>query len=201
MNTFQLLRDRQDEKRIIKDMNNRELFKDYRLTVKHYNEVIEHYNTGSDCHLGEPMRRVVSNAKWSLNAMQEEIMIRGFKPANICKEPIIARLTESQLEAQAEAKQLERMQREQDELQARNEAREQPFIDAMNKLCVFALNYNHNFIAEAFKDSHLIEHFQSKFHEGYSRCTAYGAMIYFWTTLDTENRKTLMRYILASDMK
>jgi hypothetical protein len=63
----------------------------------------------------------------------------------------------------------------------------------INHFVFFTLNYPQNFI-EAFGLS-MKEHMRGKFDSAYQRYGAYGAMVKFWSDLDTENKEIFARWI------
>jgi len=61
-----------------KELTNRQLLRDYRLSVQHLKDV--QYRVGQDWsyYLGEPIRRVLMNAKHGVNDTKSELIIRGY---------------------------------------------------------------------------------------------------------------------------
>lgn len=67
----------------------------------------------------------------------------------------------------------------------------------MGKFAHFAFNYNHDFIAEAFKSlgENMVNHLKSKFNGIYNREGSRSVMISFYMQLDNGCRTLLKKYI------
>lgn len=66
----------------------------------------------------------------------------------------------------------------------------------IGKFVGFSLNYNHNFIEEAWSsDPNMANHLKSKFMTYREQVGSFGAMIKFYANLDDENREILENYI------
>ena len=69
-------------------------------------------------------------------------------------------------------------------------------FNAVDKVIMYSFNYEHKFIENIF-DEHLAKHFRTKFS---NYCTRFGnsqtAFMYLYTSLSSDNRQTLINYIL-----
>jgi len=92
-------------KEINKEATMRQLHRFYREGVKHLNDVTEHYNTGSEWHLGENIRMVLRTAKQELDITIAELKERNIDPATIKNVPeLIAKKSSKVLEEDKAAK-------------------------------------------------------------------------------------------------
>jgi len=66
----------------------------------------------------------------------------------------------------------------------------------IGKFVGFALNYDRNFIKNIWgEESSISKHLEGKFQSAYDKVGSYGAMIAFYSMLDSENRDKLEAYI------
>lgn len=92
-------------KEINKEATTRQLYRYYREGVKHLNYVTEHYNTGSEWHLGENIRRVLRIGRQELDLTIAELKDRNIDPASIKNVPeLIAKKSLKELEQDKAAK-------------------------------------------------------------------------------------------------
>lgn len=85
-------------KEINKEATTRQLYRFYREGVKHLNDVTEHYNTGSEWHLGENIRRVLRIGRQELDITIAELKERNIDPATIKNVPeLIAKKSSKEL--------------------------------------------------------------------------------------------------------
>jgi len=67
----------------------------------------------------------------------------------------------------------------------------------VNKVIMFGFNFNAGFIAKCWEDdSHLAEHFQSKFSNLYNRVGCRNVMFSFYTELSQNHQNKLVQYIM-----
>lgn len=66
----------------------------------------------------------------------------------------------------------------------------------IGKFVGFTLNYDRNFIKNIWgEESSIAKHLEGKFQSAYDKVGSYGAMIAFYSMLDSENRDKLESYI------
>ena len=69
-------------------------------------------------------------------------------------------------------------------------------FNAVDKVIMYSFNYEYKFIENIF-DEYLAQHLRSKFN---NYCTRFGnsqaAFMYLYTALSSDNKKTLINYIL-----
>lgn len=77
-----------------------------------------------------------------------------------------------------------------------NKLSDNDYFQVVNNFVYFCLNYPKNFF-DAFgdKDDMIRKHIESKFNKAYDNHGSYGAMVYFWTDLDGNNKKKLAEWI------
>jgi hypothetical protein len=98
-------RDKQILTAIVADLSNRQLLKDYRESVAHLNDVVEHRNTGSEWHLGKSIFGVLIEARVSLKLTIAELEKRGYDLTKIGNVPSLIELKSNQkIQAEREAK-------------------------------------------------------------------------------------------------
>lgn len=67
---------------------------------------------------------------------------------------------------------------------------------ATTNFFMFAYNYPHNFISQAWQTNHnLILHLEGKFNHWYSKVGSSGVMLKFYSELSDNNREILVKYI------
>ena len=71
-------------------------------------------------------------------------------------------------------------------------------LQAIHKVILFGFNYNHNFIEEAFKGKHTVNHLKSKFINLYEKVGSKAVFNCFYCELDKENQEILLNYILLN---
>ena len=81
------------------EATDRQLYRYYREGVKHLNTITEHYNSGSQFHLGENIIRVLRTAGQDLGITINELTKRNIDPAKIKNVPaLVTKKTKKELE-------------------------------------------------------------------------------------------------------
>jgi len=68
---------------------------------------------------------------------------------------------------------------------------------SMSNFVHFCFNYPHNFVDEAFKGHHHLNHLKSKFTSCYNRVGSKAVIPCFFSDLDLGNQKILSKYVAS----
>jgi hypothetical protein len=80
---------------ILSGYTTRQLFADYRQTIKHLNEVREHANNGGNYYLGDKIQFVLGDANRSHRQIVAEIEKRNLKTEDIKNVPALIKIKRS----------------------------------------------------------------------------------------------------------